>query len=200
MPCYAIENVVPVVDETAYVHPTAVLIGDVIIGPGCYVGPCASLRGDFGRIVLEAGANVQDTCVMHSFPQHEARVCEDGHVGHGAVLHACVVGRDALIGMNAVIMDEADIGAQAVVGACAFVPARMRVAPRTLVAGVPAKIVRTLTDEELQWKAEGTRAYQDLTRRSLASLREVAPLRRIEPDRPQLRPSEVTPKRSGSGR
>ncbi len=107
MPCYSIDGVTPVVDPGAYVHPTAVLIGDVIVGPGCYVGPCASLRGDFGRIALHAGANVQDTCVVHGFPLADTVVEEDGHIGHGAVLHACVVRRGALVGMNAVVMDEA---------------------------------------------------------------------------------------------
>lgn len=107
---YAIDGIVPVVDPTAYVHPSAVLIGDVIVGPGCYVGPCASLRGDFGRLILEAGANLQDTCVMHGFPGTDTVVEENGHVGHGAVLHGCRVGRNALIGMNAVIMDNAVIG------------------------------------------------------------------------------------------
>jgi phenylacetic acid degradation protein len=71
MPCYALDDLVPVVDPTAYVHPSAVLIGAVIVGPGCYIGPCASLRGDFGRIVIGAGANIQDGCVLHSFPDAE---------------------------------------------------------------------------------------------------------------------------------
>jgi phenylacetic acid degradation protein len=118
MPCYSLDGIVPVIDPSAFVHPTAVLIGDVIVGPGCYVGPCASLRGDFGRIVLEAGANVQDTCVIHGFPKQDTLVEENGHIGHGAILHSCVVRRDALVGMNAVVMDEAEIGAQAIVAAC----------------------------------------------------------------------------------
>jgi len=193
MPCYAIEGVVPVIDPSAHVHPSAVLIGDVIVGPGCYVGPCASLRGDFGRIRLEAGANVQDTCVVHGFPKTDTVVGENGHVGHGAVLHSCVVERDALIGMNAVVMDEAVIGAGAFVAACAFVPAGMQVPPRTLVAGLPAKIVRPLTDDELAWKLDGTRTYQDLTKRCLATLVEVQPLAAIEPNRPRVRSPQVEP-------
>jgi phenylacetic acid degradation protein len=169
MPCYALEGVVPVVDPGAYVHPTAVLIGDVIVGPGCYVGPCASLRGDFGRIVLERGANVQDNCVIHGFPDQDTVIEEDGHIGHGAVLHSCVVRRDALVGMNAVVMDEAEIGESAFVAACAFVPAGMKVPARSLVTGVPARVRRQLGEEEIAWKQEGTRTYQDLTRRCLAS-------------------------------
>jgi phenylacetic acid degradation protein len=191
MPCYSIEGVVPVVDMSAYVHSTAVLIGDVIIGPDCYVGPCASLRGDFGRIVLQRGSNVQDTCVIHGFPSDDTVVEENGHIGHGAVLHGCTVRRDALVGMNAVVMDEAEIGERAIVAACAFVPAGMKVAAATLIGGVPAKVLRPLRDEEMAWKLEGTRTYQELTRRCLASIRLVDPLSVIEPDRPRVKASAV---------
>lgn len=191
MPCYAIEDVVPVIDPTAYVHPTAVLIGDVIVGPDCYVGPCASLRGDFGRIVLERGANVQDTCVIHGFPDQDTVVEENGHIGHGAVLHSCIVRRDALVGMNAVVMDEAEVGEKAIVAACAFVPAGMKVSPRSLVAGVPAKVLRELRDEEVDWKLEGTLTYQHLTRRCLATMREVAPLQAMPADRPRVQAPPV---------
>jgi phenylacetic acid degradation protein len=193
MPCYSLEGVIPVVDPSAYVHPSAVLIGDVIVGPDCYVGPAACLRGDFGRIVLKAGANVQDTCVIHGFPEQETVVEENGHIGHGAVLHSCVVRRDALVGMNAVVMDEAEVGEQAIVAACAFVPAGVKVPPRTLAAGVPAKVVRALSEAEIAWKLEGTRVYQDLTRRSLASLREVQPLAALDADRPALKAPRVQP-------
>ncbi|MBO9644926.1 MAG: phenylacetic acid degradation protein PaaY [Pseudacidovorax sp.] len=193
MPCYAIEGVVPVVDPSAYVHPTAVLIGDVHVGPGCYVGPAACLRGDFGRVVLEAGSNVQDTCVIHGFPERDTVVRENGHIGHGAVLHSCVVGRDALVGMNAVVMDEAVVGERTIVAACAFVPAGMQIPDASLVAGVPARIKRPLTEQEIAWKREGTLTYQDLTRRCLATMEEVAPLARAEADRPRLKAPDVQP-------
>lgn len=191
MPCYSIDGVIPVVHPSAYVHPTAVLIGDVHIGPNCYVGPGASLRGDFGRIVLRAGANLQDNCVMHGFPQQDTVVEENGHIGHGAVLHSCTVRRDALVGMNAVVMDEAEIGEKAIVAACAFVPAGMKVPARSLVAGIPAKVKRELTEDEIAWKLEGTQTYQALTVRSLASLHEVAPLARVEQGRPRLPATDV---------
>jgi phenylacetic acid degradation protein len=176
MPCYSIDGLVPVVDPGAHVHPAAVLIGDVWIGPGVYVGPCASLRGDFGRLVLEAGSNVQDNCTVHGFPGADTVVEVDGHIGHGAVLHGCFVRRGALVGMNAVVMDEAEIGQQAIVAACAFVRAGMKVPPRTLVAGVPGKVLRELTEQEIAWKHDGTRVYQALVGRCQASLREVQPL------------------------
>ena len=190
---YAIDGIVPVVDPTAYVHPSAVLIGDVIIGPGCYVGPCASLRGDFGRLILERGANLQDTCVMHGFPGTDTVVEEDGHIGHGAVLHGCRVGKNALIGMNAVIMDNAIIGESAIVAASAFVKAGAEIPPRSLVAGMPAKVIRELSDEEIAWKGEGTRTYQDLTRRSLATMVECEPLAAMEADRKRIHMPDVVP-------
>lgn len=190
---YAIDGIVPVVDPSAFVHPSAVLIGDVIVGPGCYVGPGASLRGDFGRLILEAGANLQDTCVMHGFPGTDTVVEEDGHIGHGAVLHGCRIGRNALIGMNAVIMDNAVVGEAAIVAACAFVKAGAEIPARHLAAGVPAKVVRELSEEEIAWKVAGTRTYQDLTKRCLATLVETAPLAAVEADRPRIHIPGVVP-------
>lgn len=186
MPCYAIDGVVPVVDPTAYVHPTAVLIGDVIVGPGCYVGPAASLRGDFGRIVFERGSNVQDCCVVHAFPGTDVVIEEDGHIGHGAILHGCIVKRNAMVGMNAVVMDEAVVGESSIVAANAFVKAGLVIPPRSLAVGAPARVLRELGDDEIAWKSAGTRTYQELAVRSLASLRECAPLREVEPDRRRI--------------
>jgi phenylacetic acid degradation protein len=193
MPCYEINGLRPVVDPTAFVHPTAILIGDVIVGSRCYVGPAASLRGDFGRIILEEGSNVQDTCVMHGFPGTDTIIEVDGHVGHGAVLHGCNVKRNAMVGMNAVVMDEAVVGESAIVAACAFVKAAMVIPPRSLAAGVPARVLRELSDAEIAWKASGTKSYQDLAVRSLATMREVAPLLATEPDRRRIDAAELLP-------
>ena len=193
MPCYEIDGLRPVVHPTAYVHPTAVLIGDVLIGPGAYIGPCASLRGDFGRIVLHSGCNVQDTCVIHGFPASDTLLEDNAHIGHGAVLHGCVIRADALVGMNAVVMDEAEIGAGAFVAASAFVRAGLKVPARSLAAGVPAKILRELSDQELAWKREGTATYQRLTERCLATMKECDPLAAEEPDRRRLDTGSVQP-------
>ncbi len=190
---YSIDGITPVVDPTTYVHPSAVLIGDVIVGPGCYIGPMASLRGDFGRLEVRAGANLQDCCVMHGFPGTDTVVEEDGHIGHGAILHGCVVQRNALVGMNAVINDNAVVGESAIVAAMAFVKAGMIIPPRTLVAGVPAKIVRAITEQELAWKIEGTQSYQELTRRSLASLTATAPFSAAEANRKRIAVPELLP-------
>jgi len=188
---YEINGVTPVVDPAAYVHPSAVLIGDVIVAADCYIGPAACLRGDFGRIEIRAGANLQDTCVAHGFPGTDTVVEEDGHIGHGAVLHGCVVRRNALVGMNAVINDSAEIGESAIVAAMAFVKARMVVPPRTLVAGVPARVLRDLTEAELAWKIEATQSYQELARRSRATLRATTPLAAPEPGRKRIELPEL---------
>ena len=191
MPCYAFEGFTPVVDARAFVHPLAVLIGDVSVAAECYVAPGASLRGDFGRIVLGPGSNVQDNCVLHSFPGKDVLLEADAHVGHGAVLHGCHVRRGALIGIHAVVMDDVEVGEEAFVGASSFVRAGFVVPPRTLVTGIPARIVRELKAEELAWKATGTREYQELAARCLATLREVAPLAAPESNRP-VRPISAT--------
>ncbi|OEY66363.1 phenylacetic acid degradation protein PaaY [Marinobacter sp. X15-166B] len=190
MPCYQIDGVTPVVHPSAYVHPSAVLIGDVHIGPDCYVGPCASLRGDFGRIVMEQGANLQDTCVVHAFPGRDAVIHRNGHIGHGAVLHGCVIEEDAMVGMNAVVMDEAVIAARSIVGAAAFVKAGFSCEPASLIVGSPAKVVRQLSEKEVGWKLRGTQEYQALTRRSLATMQECTPLTEIDAERPQLQVGE----------
>ena len=185
--CFAIEDLIPVIDPTAYVHPAAVLIGDVIVGPRCYVGPAASLRGDFGRITLCEGANVQDTCVIHGFPDSDTIIGIDGHIGHGAVIHGARIGPNAMVGMNAVVMDRSEIGESAIVGAMAFVREGTVIPPRSLALGVPARVVRQLTDREIDWKRSGTLQYQELAVRSLASQRPVEPLRAVQPDRPRYK-------------
>ncbi|KPP98240.1 transferase hexapeptide repeat family protein [Marinobacter sp. HL-58] len=187
MPCYSIEGVQPVVHPSAYVHPTAVLIGDVWIGPDCYVGPAASLRGDFGRILLKEGSNVQDVCVAHAFPGKDVVVEKDGHVGHGAILHGCIVGEGAMVGMNAVIMDDAVIASRSIVGAGALVKAGFQCDPASLIVGAPAKVLRMLSDDEVAWKAKGTEEYQRLTRRCHASLQECQPLEEAGSERSSAR-------------
>ncbi|MBL1218543.1 MAG: transferase hexapeptide repeat family protein [Planctomycetes bacterium] len=183
MPTYEFEGLRPVVDPAAFVHPDAVLIGDVVVGPECYVGPGAALRGDMGRLTMGRGANLQDGCIVHSFPQKDVLIDEDAHIGHGAVLHGCVVQRNAMVGMNAVVMDGAEIGDSAIVAALAFIKAGMKVPARTLVAGVPCKIIRELKDEEIREKERGTRYYQLLAAACQKSLRKCEPLGAIEEGR-----------------
>jgi phenylacetic acid degradation protein len=183
---YEINDIVPVIDPSSFVHPDAILIGDAIVGPNCYVGPGAVMRGDFGRLILETGVNIQDNCILHGFPGTDTVVEEDGHIGHGAVLHGCRIGPNALVGMNSVINDDAVIGAECIVAAMAFVRAGEEFAPRSLIAGIPAKILRQVSDDEIEWKSSGTRDYQTLTKRSLETLKSATALSAPEADRPRM--------------
>jgi phenylacetic acid degradation protein len=183
---YAIDGIVPVVHPSAYVHPSAVLIGDVIVGPRVYIGPCACLRGDFGRIVVEEGANIQDTCMLHGFPGKDTVVGPEATIGHGAVLHGCMVGRGALVGMNCVVNDNAEVGEDAVVAAMAFVKAEAKIPPRALAAGIPARVLRKLAAEEIRWKKDNMQLYQRLAERSVNTMRKVEALSEVEPGRKRI--------------
>jgi phenylacetic acid degradation protein len=183
---YAIDGITPVVDPGAFVHPSAVLIGDVIVAARAYIGPCACLRGDFGRIVVEEGANIQDTCMLHGFPGKDTVVGAEVTVGHGAVLHGCVVKRGALVGMNCVVNDNAEVGEDAVVAALAFVKAEAKIPPRSLAAGIPARVLRELTEQELGWKRDNMHLYQQLAARSAQTMQEVEALTHVEKDRKRI--------------
>lgn len=189
---YEIDGLTPVVDPTAFVAPTAILIGDVIVGPGVYIGPGAVLRGDFGRITVAAGSNIQDNCVLHTLPNGDTVIEANGHVGHGAILHGCRIGSNALVGMGAVIMDNAVIGESAIVAAMAFVKVRMEVPAKSLVAGIPAKVVRQLSDAEIAWKSDGTGHYQALARRCLQSFKPATPLTAVEKNRGRIQIAEFS--------
>ena len=199
MPCYEYEGLRPVVHPEAFVHPTAVLIGDVIIGEGCLVGPNAVLRGDIGRLEMKAGSNVQDTCVVHCFPGKDVVIEENGHVGHGAVLHGCRVGRNALIGINSVLMDDVQVGENSIIGALSFVKEGTEIPPGTLFAGSPAKLIRELSEKEIGWKSRGTEVYQHLAGRHAATGHEVEPLAEVEPDRSRV-PDVMYETKKASGR
>ena len=183
MTIYQFDDFIPVVHETAFVHPNATVTGNVVIGRDVYVGPGAAIRGDWGGIVIEDGCNVQEGCTIHMFPGVTVVLERGAHIGHGAIVHGARIGENALVGMNAVIMDNAVVGAGCVVGALCFVPAGMEIPPRKVVVGNPAKIVKDVSDEMLAWKTDGTALYQALPARMHASLRAVAPLRAVPPER-----------------
>lgn len=190
---YEIDGIVPVVHPSSFVHPDSILIGDTIVGPNCYVGPGAVMRGDFGRLCLEKGVNLQDNCILHGFPGTDTVVEENGHIGHGAILHGCRIGRDVLVGMNSVVNDDAEIGSECIVAAMSFIRAGECFPPRSLIAGIPAKILREVTDDEFQWKVSGTKDYQALTRRSLNTLKPVKPLTTLDPSRKRVPNAESKP-------
>ncbi len=194
MPIYALDQHIPVIAQDSFVHPSAEIIGDVIIESGCYIGPGAVLRGDFGRIHVQQNSNVQDTCVIHSFPGGDCILKPHSHVGHGAVLHGCILEPDCLIGMNAVVMDNSVIGRESIIAASSFVKANSQFEARSMVMGTPAKCVRQVKDSELNWKQAGTNEYVKLAQRCISSLRETAPLREVEADRPRYKNDNVRPK------
>ena len=182
--CYAIEDLIPVVDPTAYVHPTAVLIGDVIIGPRCHVGPAACLRGDFGRITLRPQCSGYLRNPRFSRDRHDHRNRWTYRVWGRDPRRA--IGPNVLVGMNAVVMDRSKIGESSIIGAMSFLREGTIIPPRSLAFGIPARVARELTEEEIAWKRRGTRDYQHLAVRSLASQRVVEPLRAVQPDRPRF--------------
>lgn len=186
------KSMVPVVDETAYVHPMATVIGHVTIGKNCYIGPGAVLRGDWGKIEVSNGCNIQENCVVHMFPGTTVRLEEGAHVGHGAIVHGAKLGRQCMIGMNAVIMDDVEVGEGCIVGALSFLKAQSQWKDRTIIAGNPAKILGEVSDDMLAHKVEGTGLYQGLPADFHSSLRECEPLRAEPLDRPSEFPDFET--------
>ena len=186
MPAYAFEGLVPVVDPTSYVHPLASLIGDVLVGPGCYIGPGASLRGDFGRIIVEGDSSVQDSCTVHASADRDTVIGRGATIGHGAIVHGSVIGHNTLLGMNAVVLDNAIIGDECLIGALSLVKSDMQVPDRSLVAGNPARILRGFAPHEVTWKNDGAGEYQRLARESLTGLVPCEPLTEAEADRPRV--------------
>jgi phenylacetic acid degradation protein len=181
---YAFQSFRPVVHESAFVHPTAVIIGNVIIGKDVYIGPGAVVRGDWGGIVIEDGCNVQENCIIHMFPGITVYLKASAHIGHGAIIHGSTIGRNSLVGMNAVVMDNVSVGEGCIIGALTFVPEGMDIPDRKIVVGNPARIVKDVSEEMLAWKSEGTRLYQQLPGELRESLIPCEPLREVEPGRP----------------
>lgn len=181
---YEFDGIIPVINESAFIHPNATVTGNVIIGRDVYIGPGAAIRGDWGEIIIEDGCNVQENCTVHMFPGVTVILEAGAHIGHGAIIHGARIGRNSLVGMNAVIMDNATIGAECVVGALCFVPADMQIPDRKVVVGNPAKIIKDVSDEMIDWKTQGTAIYQALPKRLHDSLKPADPLREVEPNRP----------------
>jgi phenylacetic acid degradation protein len=181
---YAFKGFVPVVDDTAFVHPQASVTGNVIIGKNVYIGPGAAIRGDWGGIVIEDGCNVQENCTIHMFPGVTVRLEQGAHIGHGAIIHGATIGKNTMVGMNAVIMDEVVVGAECIIGALTFIKAGEHIPARSLVVGNPYRIVREVSDEMVAWKTKGTELYQQLPSDCHEDLKPCEPLREIPANRP----------------
>lgn len=181
---YAFNGIRPVVDKSSFVHPSAVVTGNVTIGKHCYIGPGAALRGDWGAIVLEDGCNVQENCTIHMFPGLTVLLKEGAHIGHGAVIHGATIGRNCLVGMNSVLMDHVVVGDESIIGALSMVKEGEQIPPRSVVVGNPGKIIRNVTDEMLAWKTEGTQLYQALPAQCEKELKRCTPLRKPRVQKP----------------
>ena len=181
---YKFNNFIPVVDPTSFVHPQAVVTGNVIIGKHVYIGPGAAIRGDWGQIIIKDGCNVQENCTIHMFPGVTVVLEEGAHIGHGAIIHGAHIGSNVMVGMNSVIMDEVIIGDNSIIGALTFIKAGENIPPRSLVVGNPGKVVKEVTDEMINWKTKGTKLYQTLPRQCMESLEACEPLTAIEVNRP----------------
>jgi len=181
---FSFKGFTPVVHPTAFVHPNATVTGNVIIGKDVYIGPGAAIRGDWGRIEIGDGCNVQENCTIHMFPGKTVILEPSAHVGHGAVIHGAHLGENCLIGMNAVIMDDVKIGKESIVGALSFVAAGLDIPERSLVVGNPGKVIKTVSDEMIAWKSKGTALYQSLPEECIQSLKDTSALTKEEENRP----------------
>ncbi|MFN4285066.1 MAG: transferase hexapeptide repeat family protein [Lacibacter sp.] len=177
---YKFKGFIPVVHPSSFVHPLAAVTGNVIIGKNCYIGPGAALRGDWGGIVLEDGCNVQENCTIHMFPGITVRLQEGAHIGHGAIVHGAQIGRNCLVGMNSVLMDHVVLGDECIVGAMSFVKEGSVFEARSLIIGNPAKRIREVSDEMINWKTKGTALYQALPAEMHANWESCEPLQEPE--------------------
>ena len=189
---YSFKDFIPVIHESSFIHPLAAVTGNVIIGKDCYIGPGAALRGDWGKIIIEDGCNVQENCIIHMFPGGTVLLKSAAHIGHGAIIHGATIGKNSLVGMNAVIMDNVELGDECIIGALTFIKQDEKLPARSLVAGNPGKIIKQVTDEMLAWKTEGTKLYRSLPKEMFEGWKECEPLREV-PDHLPLQAKDYKP-------
>ena len=184
MAFYQFNGIKPVVHPSSFVHPQAAVTGQVVIGKDVYIGPGCALRGDWGKIIIEDGCNVQENCTVHMFPGVTVLLKESAHIGHGAIIHGATIGRNCLVGMNAVIMDDVELGDESIVGALCFIRQGEKIPPRSMVVGNPAKIIKPVSNEMIAWKTEGTMLYQQLPQQCFQTLQACEPLRQEAEQQP----------------
>lgn len=184
MAFYQFNNIKPVVHPSSFIHPQAAVTGNVVIGKNVYIAPGCALRGDWGKIIIEDGCNVQENCTVHMFPGVTVLLKENAHIGHGAIIHGATIGRNCLVGMNAVIMDEVELGDESIVGALCFIKQGEKIPARSLVVGNPHKIIRQVSDDMVEWKTEGTKLYQQLPQQCFDTLIPCEPLQEETDQRP----------------
>src|SRR5215218_5457698 len=188
MAFYEFNGIKPTVHPSSFVHPQATVTGNVVIGKNVYIGPGCALRGDWGKIVIADGCNVQENCTVHMFPGVTVLLKAYAHIGHGAIIHGATIGRNCLVGMNAVIMDEVELGDECIVGALSFIKQGEKFSSRSLIAGNPAKYIKEVSEEMIQWKTEGTKLYQQLPKQCFETLKPCEPLREQTDPHPFFNP------------
>lgn len=154
----------PKLPKTAFVAPNATVIGEIVAGTDVGIWYGAVIRADKDQISLGARTNIQDNCVLHTSAGHPVIIGDDVSVGHGAILHGCSVQDRVLVGMGAIILNGAVIGRESIIGAGALVSEGKNIPPRSLVIGVPGKIVRQVTDEEAEGILKNAGSYVHLAR------------------------------------
>ncbi len=189
---YSFKEFTPVIHETSFIHPQAAVTGNVFIGKKCYIGPGAAIRGDWGKIIIEDGCNVQENCTIHMFPGVTVLLKENAHIGHGAIIHGAIIGKNCLVGMNSVVMDNVELGDECIVGAMTFIKEGEKIPPRSVVAGNPGKIIKQVSDEMIAWKTEGTKLYQSLPEEMFEHCKPSEPLREIPGNQLQQASSYAT--------
>jgi carbonic anhydrase/acetyltransferase-like protein (isoleucine patch superfamily) len=175
MPLFEFEGQRPEVSPTAWIAPTATLVGDVRVEAEASIWYGAVLRADFGPILVRRGANVQDGSVLHGGTDPVTEVGEGATIGHLCVVHGAVIGAEALVGNGATVLDGAIVGRRALVAGGATVPPGMVIPDGMLAAGVPARVVREVSGGAKQWVQTNPEVYRDLARRHAAGLRPVDP-------------------------
>jgi phenylacetic acid degradation protein len=182
---YSFKGSIPVIHESSFIHPQAAVTGNVLIGKNCYIGPGAAIRGDWGKIIIEAGCNVQENCTIHMFPGMTVLLKESAHIGHGAIIHGATIGKNCLVGMNSVVMDHVELGDESIVGALTLIKEGEKIPARSLIAGNPGKIIKQVTDEMIAWKTKGTELYQSLPKDMVEQSQLCEPLKAIPADQPE---------------
>ncbi|MCF2136478.1 MAG: gamma carbonic anhydrase family protein [Candidatus Thorarchaeota archaeon] len=173
MTVYEFEGRVPKIGKNTYISPTASVIGLVTLGEECYVAPGAVVKGDYGEIVIGNGTSVQDNVVVHARPGEKTTIGNNVTLGHGCIVHNAIVHDEAVIGMGAIVSDYAVIGEWAVVGEGAVVRSKFEVPPRSIVVGVPAKVIGEIGEHHVKELGDYKEIYKDLAKRYPVGLKKV---------------------------
>ena len=165
MPIYQFEKKIPKISTSSYMHPLAVIIGDVEIGDRCFIGAGAVLRGDFGRIKIGKGTSVQENCILHGDVEETLSIGDHVIIGHGAIIHDATVRSNVLVGMNSILMNRVFCEDHVLIAAASLVKEGFHIPSNVLVAGNPAKIIKPLSREQKKAIYQGVKSYQNLVKR-----------------------------------